>query len=423
LIPEAGWGDLQPDMISPCRTHQTRRFVDSLPLAFLFAAFLLMPRNEAIGQSTSSTAGAGGARSVALDITAGMDFGYDDHVLGSSTTTGSSGQSSFLVRENVVLTYNRPMERTDLRLLAVGRFDQYFVGTDDKALNVTASLTHNFSTRLFFRADVYASYDTEPNFQSNVGPENVRTPHFDTRDSLSLTYKWLPRFNTVTSYTFDRILYTQSSSGATSSNRAQQTFEEQFRFSLTSRTRLTGAYRFETINYDNNPNNNSIIHTVLAGVDHQLTEHLRLELNSGESLLSLQSGGSSASPYFQGLLDYTSGNHSLNWITSYGFEAPTTATASTRKTLRTGVNLTYNLSSRVHSTAGVNYHHDENAGGSSGTNAAGSQDSIDLSLGLRYTINRRFYLHLDYQHTMQSAQQSNPGYSRNRYFAGVNYTY
>jgi hypothetical protein len=317
------------------------------------------------------------------------------------------------------------MERNDLRLLAVGRFDQFVdAGTDDKDLNVTASLTHNFSTRLSFRAEVYAAYQTEPNFQSNVGPENVRAPHFDTRDIFSVTYKWLPRFRTVSSYTFDRVVYTQSSSVvATSSNRTQQTLDEQFRFSLTSGTNLTPGYRFQTINYDNNPNNNSIIHSALAGVDHQLTEHLRLQVNAGESFLSLESGGASTSPYFQGMLDYTGKNSSLSWITSYGFEAPTTATASTRKTLRTGVNLSYKLSSQVRSTAGVNYHHDQNAGGPSGTSSAGSQDSLELTLGLRYTINRRFSLHLDFQHTMQSAQQSSPAYSRNRYFAGVTYTY
>ncbi len=424
MIPEANWGDLQPDMISPCRTHQPRRFVDSLPLAFLIAAFLLVPRNEAIGQ-----AGGGGGRSVPLDITFGLDFGYDDHVLGSntsSTTSSSSGQSSFLVRENLVLNYNRPMERTDLRLVAVGRFDQFVdVGTDDKDLTLSALLTHNFSRRLSFRADVYAAYQTEPDFQSNVGPENVRAPHFDTRDSLSLTYKWLPRFNTVTSFSFDRVLYTQSSSSAaTSSNRAQQTLSEQLRYSLTSRTKLTGEYRFETINYDNNPTNNSIIHSALAGVDHHLTEHLRFNVSAGESFLSLESGGTSASPYLESLLDYTASNHSLNWITSYGFQAPTTQNTSTRKTLRTGVNLTYNLSSRLRSTAGVNYHNDQNGGTNSpGTSSAGTQNSLELSLGLRYTINRRFSLHLDFQHTMQSAQQSSPGYSRNRYFLGVNYTY
>jgi opacity protein-like surface antigen len=401
-------------MILPCRIHRTRRLIDSVPLALLFAAFLLAPRNEAIGQGAT----------VPLDITAGVDIGYDDHVIGSSATTSSSGQTSFFARENVVLSYDRPRERTELRLVALGRFSQFFdVGTDDKDGNITLSLTHNFSTRLSFRADVYAAYQTEPNFQSNVGPENVRAPHFDTRDIFSLTYHWLPRFNTVTSYTFNRTLYAQSSSVGTSSNRTEQTLGEQFRFSLTSRTNLIGEYRFETINYDSASNRNSIIHFALAGVDHSLTEHLKFHVSGGESFLSLENDGDTVSPYFEGSLGYTSGNHSLNWTTSYGFEAPTAANASTRKTWRTGLNLTYNLSSRISSTAAVNYHHDENAGGSSGITSVGTQDSFEFSLGLRYRINRRFSLHVDYDHTMQSSQQMSPGYSRNRYSAGLTYTY
>ena len=83
--------------------------------------------------------------------------------------------------ENLVLTYDRFAEPTEVHLIGVGRFTQFpDVGSDDKDLSLTLGLTHNFSTRLSFRADVYAAYQTEPNFQSNVGPENVRAPHFDT---------------------------------------------------------------------------------------------------------------------------------------------------------------------------------------------------------------------------------------------------
>src|SRR6266700_7991499 len=236
-------------MISPCRIHRTCRLIDSLSVGFLFAAFLLVPYNGAMGQyatgSTSETAGAAGGATVPLDITAGVDIGYDDHVIGSSATTSSSGQTSFFARENVVLSYDRPKERTELRLVAVGRFDQFLdVGTDDKDLNVTLSLTHNFSTRLSFRADVYAAYQTEPNFQSNVGPENVRAPHFETHDILSLTYHWFPRFAMVTSYTFKSVQYESSSSVGTSQNRIDNTFGEALRFSLTKRTDLIGEYRF-----------------------------------------------------------------------------------------------------------------------------------------------------------------------------------
>jgi hypothetical protein len=315
------------------------------------------------------------------------------------------------------------MERTELHLLAVGRFAQFFdAGTDDKDGNVTLSLTHNFSTRLSFRADVYAAYQTEPNFQSNVGPENVRAPHFETKNILSVTYHWLPRFTTVTSYTFQRVQYESSSSVGTSQNRVDNTFGEQFQFSLSRRTNLVGEYRFQIIDYETAPND-SITHYVLVGVNHHLTEHVSFDARGGPSFRSLENDGNPVNPYFEGRLEYASSNHSLSWMTSYGYESPNAAGATNRTTIRTGLNLTYHLTSRVQTTAAVNYHHDENEGGSSGTTSVGTQDSFELSLGLRYTINRRFSLHVDYQHTMQSSLESNPGYSRNRYSAGLSYTY
>ena len=112
------------------------------------------------------------------------------------------------MRENLVLTYDRFGEPTEVHLTGVGRFTQFpDVGSDDKDLSLTLGLTHNFSTRLSFSADVYAAYQTEPNFQSNVGPENVRAPHFDTHSIFSLSYHWLPRLSSITSFTFERIDY------------------------------------------------------------------------------------------------------------------------------------------------------------------------------------------------------------------------
>ena len=132
----------------------------------------------------------------------------------------------------------------------------------------------------------------------------------------------------------------------------------------------------------------------------------------------------SVTPYFEGSLGYVSSNHSLNWTTSYGFEAPNEANVSIRKTFRTGLVLTYDLTSRLSSTTEVYYHHDENQGSaSSGTSSAGSQDSLDLLLGFSYTINKRLALHVNYNHTSQSSLGSTPGYSRNSYSAGLTYTY
>ena len=372
--------------------------------------------------STSGGAGAGGGRSVPIEITAGVDIGYDDHVIGSNASTSSSSPSSLFARENLVLAYDRPGERTEVRLLAIGRFSQFLdLGTDDKDVNVTGSLTHNFSTRLSFRADVYGAYQTEPNFQSNVGPENVRAPHFDTNDIFSVTYHWLPRVSTVTSYTFQRIKYESSPSVGLSQDRFQNTLAERLQFSLTRRTNLVGEYRFEIVDYDTAPRD-SMTHFVLAGFDHRLTEHLMINVLGGESFRSFKDDGDTIDPYLEAKLAYQGSNHSVSWKTSYGVEQPSTATALGTTTIRTGLNVAYHLTSRINSNAGVYYNHGENQG-PSGTSSAGSQDALQFTLGLKYTINKHFTLHVDYEHSAQSSSGGTSGYSRNRYFGGLTYTY
>ncbi len=341
-------------------------------------------------------------------------MGYDDNA-----TLTPSGEGSSFIGENVTLSYNRSTEPTQFYLLGIGRFDQYFnVSRNDVNGNITMSLTHNFSTRLSFYASVFAAYQSQPNFRANVGPENVISDHFYTTDIFSLTYHWFPRFSMITSYTFNRVKYAQVSIG-NSQDRVDNTFSEKFQFSLTRRTNLIGEYRFETINYDTAPTD-STTHFILAGIDHNLTEHLIVHARAGESFRSLENEGSTASPYLESVVDYVSSNHALSWTSSYGFESPTAAGVTTTKTWRTGLKLTYWLTSRLNSTAGVYYHHDENTGGTSST---GTQDSFDLTLGLLYTINKHFSLGLNYNHTTLGSLGSTPGYSENRYFGGLTYTY
>ena len=193
-------------MILPCRIHRARNRVDPLLFALLFAACLLAPVSKVLSQealsSASEAAGLGWLPAVPVQITAGVGMGYDDNL-----TLSSPSQGSVFARENVVLTYARPSERTPVSWIGVGRFSQYFdvSGLNETAGNVTLSLTHNFSSRLSFYAIVYGTYQNEPNFTSNVGPQNVRTPFFDTVDIFALTYHWLLRFSTVTSYAFERV--------------------------------------------------------------------------------------------------------------------------------------------------------------------------------------------------------------------------
>jgi hypothetical protein len=403
-------------MILPCRIHQVPQRGGSIALAILLALIFVSPI-KAIGQDTAGSpferTGISWLGPIPIQMTAGVNMGYDDN----ATLTPSAEGSAF-VGEDVVLTYNRPTEATQFYLLGIGHFDQYFnVSRNDVDGNVTMSLTHNFSTRLSFYASVFAAYQTEPNFTSNVGPENVVSDHFYTNDIFSLTYHWSSRFSMITSFTFNRVKYAQASIGD-SQDRFDNTLSQEFQFSLSRRTNLVGEYRFERITYDTAPTD-STTHFILAGINHNLTEHLIVHARAGESFRSLENEGTTANPYFESVVDYVS-NHSLSWISSFGYESPTAAGVTTTKTWRTGLLLTYVLTSRLNSTTGINFHHDENTGG---TGSTGSQNSFDFNLGFRYTINKHFTLNLDYNHTTLSSLPSTPGYSRNRCSGGVTYTF
>ena len=258
-----------------------------------------------------------------------------------------------------------PKGQTQIHLLAGAGFTYFFdaanTRTNDVNTNLTLSLTHQSSARLSFAASVYAAYQTEPDFSSNVGPENVRANFFHTADSLSVTYHWLLRFTTVTSYNFRLIKYDESSIGMLQ-DRVENTFGEQFQFSLSSRTNLVAEYRFEIIDYDTAPRD-SITHFVLAGVDHNFTEQLKLHARAGETFRSYKDDGDQADPYFEGSLSYANTDRSsLSWTMNYGVEEPNTAGVLLRTTFRTGLQLRYGLSARISSTAAIYYHHDENEG-------------------------------------------------------------
>ncbi len=416
-------------MMLPCRIHHPRKRVN-LPLAVLFAISLLAPVVQGTAQDAAGSSEEAGPTFfplVPLQITAEVDLGYDNNV----NFGGPTGGGSLFARENLVLTYHRNTKRTQVELLGVGRFAQFFdLSTDDKNGNVTLSLTHAASTRLIFYASAYAAYQTEPDFVSNVGLENVRADHFFTNDTLWVAYYWLPRFVTITSYTFQRVKYAQSA-GASQASQADQasqdrmgnTLGEQLLFSLTSRTDLIGTYRFEIMDYDTAPRD-SITHYALAGFNHHLTKHLIFRVLGGATFRSFKSDGDTIDPSAEGSLTYRSSNHSVQWTTSYGVEEPSSTTAVTRTTIRTGLRLTYDLTSRITSTTGVYYHHDVNEdAGSSGFTPGGSQDALYFSLGLKYTINKHFAVQINYEHTTESALGTTPGYSRNRYFGGLTYNY
>jgi hypothetical protein len=413
------------------KTTRNYRYFGIASLAFVLLCFSLLtletsqaqeePASEGVNQDATTSAAEEPAASwiprIPFHAKLSADGGYDDNV-----GTGSGRQDSLFTREHIVLSYDLPEGQTQLHLLAGAGFIYFFDAANtrrnDVNTNLTLSLKHQTSVRLDFAVALTAAYQTEPDFSSDIGPENRRANFFHTIDSFSVTYHWFLRFSTVTSYTFRLIEYDTSEIGILQ-NRVEHAFGEQFRFNLSLRTLLVAEYRLGIIAYDTAPRD-SITHFALAGIDHNFTEQLLLHLRAGETFRFYDNNGDRSDPFFESSLTYdNTAQSSLSWTMRYGVEEPNSGRALVRTTFRTGLQIRYGLTARISSTAAVHYHHDENQGSSSSVASSGfSQDALDLSVGLGYKINEHFGCQVGYNYSGITSD-----YSRNRYSAGVNFTY
>jgi hypothetical protein len=411
------------------------------PFLLIFLAVSLMPfwPTQLLGEE-STAEGVAQSRTVPVEDNAGSsslsrfplhfslstEGGYDDNVNTTSTRNGSLFTSGRLTLSCDVNT-----DRTQLRVFSGGGVTYFPDRTPGRPYDVNSSialsLTQSVSLKLTIDASVYAAYQTEPDFSSDVGPDSRQGNFFYTADRLSATYQWYIRFSTVSSYNFRLVRYDNSSVG-TFQDRMEDTFGEEFRFHLLPRTILVGEYRFEVIDYDRAPRD-STSHFALGGVNYSFTPQLNLVTRGGATFRSYKNDGNRIEPYFEGSLDYQVARaSSLTWTARYGVEEPNLAEALTRTTFRTGLQLKYGLSARVSSTLAAYYHHDENKSlnlfGTVGpVSAPFSEDAFDVTVGTRYEINPHWAVYVGFDHSEIISGASARSYSRNRYSAGLSLSF
>lgn len=357
-----------------------------------------------------------------VHLTLFTDDGYDDN-----SSTSSSGGGSWFTKNGLRLFYKLPSERTHLDTHAGADFTYFPDRTSGKSSDINSYLdlllTHPFSTRLKLGVAVSIAYRTEPDFSSNVGSENQRTNYFYTSDKVDLSYNWTSRFSAVTSDVI-RVVEYEGSSLNSQSNRVENTAAEQFRFSLMqSDLTLVGEYRFQIVDYESAPRD-STTHYTLAGFDKTFSTQLRATFRGGATFRSYTNDGDRTDPHVESSLRYQ-GAHGfdLSWTASYGVEEPGMADVTSRTTFRTGLVARYKLSGRTDATLTGFYHHDWNDVSQTNNPTSGSSaDGIDVSAKIRYAIKGFLTADITYQHT-QASGSVNQDYARNRYSAGLTFTY
>jgi hypothetical protein len=354
-----------------------------------------------------------------------VDAGYDTNVNNANSSSDGSGYG--LVRAD--LSYDGGTQRTHFTLTIGADLTYYFQGAADPNpetnTRVHFTLRHSVDSRLSLLATLDAEYRAEPDFSQDVGPNRRSGYFFTTNDFFSATYAWTSLISTVTSENFRWVKYDNSTVGAFE-DRIENTIGQQLKFNLSGRTALVGEYRFELIDYDRFPHD-STSQYILGGIDHSFSERASMSLRGGATLRSYsQNGTDQTEPYFSGSFLYAIGRRSsLNWNVSYSLESPDSPLIASTKAFRTGLQFTYGLTARITTSLAAYYVHQQNESfdfpgvGSFST----TEDSYDVSLNVGYSINRHWGVHVGLQTSGNAMDIANSDYTRERYSAGVNYSF
>ena len=343
--------------------------------------------------------------------------GYDDNV--NSSSIGKS--ASLYTSENASLSYTAGTQRTQVSLTTGGGIMYYFDRTGyNPSGYLGLSFTHKPIERMTLSLSVFAAYQTQPDLSTNLGSNQQLGAYIHSTDTISLDYSWMPRFSTVTSYTFGLLKYESSAGSAL--NRMDHTFSEQFRYLLWPATTGVAEYRYGIIDYESAPLS-STTHFLLAGLDHSFAPRLNASFRGGVELRSSENTGFQPGPYFESTLTYILRRGSVIWTNNYSIEESDSPGAPARPSFRTGLTLNYGFTRRLSGSLALFYIHGGNQnGGGSSLNGSSTEDTLDIGPSLHYFINRRLSADVGYHYTkVESGSLSS--YSKNNYFAGLNFNF
>jgi len=388
--------------------------------------------------------GLGKYSSFPFHVSVSVRGGYDDNVNLSSFNE----QDSFFTNAALGVTYEFGSPRTRINLNAGVGATYYFDrdedgfndgnGSDDFDVNafVGFAITHKATPRLTLAANLFATYQSQPDFQtfnnSTITFGRQSQNFFFTVNKFSLGYAWTPRFSTVSSYTLG---YTDYDDEDVSSfeDRFEHTIGNEFRYLILPTTTLVGEYRFGIVDYTENDFRNSTSHYFLAGLDHSFNPRFNLSARGGVEVRNYDNdddgvfdnsiAGDQTSPYGELTVNYAiAQSTSLSWTSRYSIEESDVPEFLNRQTYRTALSLRHAFTARISTGLNFAYQHDDYDGNA--ITSSFEEDAFDVSLSIRYAINRNIALDAGYHHTeVISDGGFFREYTRNRVYAGATFTF
>ncbi len=370
----------------------------------------------------TQTNGTGLYAKLPFELSFSLNEGYDDN---ANNASGGAKQGSAFTSGNLDLAYDFGDPRLQLSLAAGAGGTYYYqniaIQDYDIDLHTGLNILYKANPRLDLKSKLYIAYLTEPNVSFGYGVNRRTGNYFLTQDEFTGTYEWLPRFSTATSYTIAALNYDDRSIGQFE-DRVENTLGNQFRFLLEPTTTLVAEYRYQIITYSY-LNRDSTTHYLLGGIDHSFTPRLNGSLRGGVEIRDYDQGENRTEPYVEGLVTYSSTKQSsVSWNIHYGLEEPDFAQVPSRKTFRTGLQVSQELFPRLKGNLGFYYQHDDNQGVTSPslTVPSFSEDWYDINISARYMFTHYLGVQASYDYTEVMSGIASREYNRNRVSGGVN---
>ncbi len=333
-------------------------------------------------------------------------------------------EESFFTNASINIAKDIGGPRTRLNADFTAAITQYWDLDQDETdplLRLGLQFTHKVTPKLDVAANAYITYQSEPDFYNpNTTLTNGRRNgnYFYANSVLSASYRWTPKFSTVTSYSFATALYEDDAPSAVE-DRIEQYISQQFRYLVLPKTTLTAEYRVGFVNYDTDNGRDTFDQFILAGVEQRLGPKFSASIRGGVQLRDVDDGGDSTSPYAEGTLNYQySPLSSLSAFVRYGYENSSRIDASTEnETFRIGLRANHGFTGKLKGYASVYFQNTEFSGSNPGADR--SEQTVNANIGLTYYITPHVYLNADYTFSMVDSDDAFNSYDRNRASLGI----
>jgi len=290
-------------------------------------------------------------------------------------------------------------------------YDQTFYNA-----RVSFNISHQMSQRLKFSDNFYTTYGAQPNIAMGGTTNLFNGQYLYGFNNFNVSYAWSQRFSTTTSYTVDGIRYDDEIISA-SEDRLSHLVAQQFSYAVSKRTSLNVEYRYRTTRFQNSNGRDFSSQFALAGVDHAWSERFSGSFRAGAEFFKSDRISNTA-PYAEVAMNYAVARQTqARWFGSVAFDGAELQNYDSRRSLRTGVDLSHRITKKFGVNAGAQYSYSTFDG--SGPVVDVAEHSLMLSAGVNYQILENLAVDASYNYSILMSDDAVREFQRNNVSLGL----